>query len=69
MLSVERPLLLRVSEVSQILGLSRSAVYGLILSGSLASVKIGRSRRIPRDEVERWVTEQVQVQHAAGGAS
>jgi excisionase family DNA binding protein len=50
-------LLLRVGEVSQALGLSRGAVYALILDGSIPSVKIGRSRRVAKADLEAWVQE------------
>ena len=52
-------LLLRVGEVSQVLGLSRGAVYALILDGSIPSVKIGRSRRVARADLEAWVNEKL----------
>ena len=38
----------RVSEVARFLGLSRSQVYKLMDEGELPYVKIGKSRRIPR---------------------
>lgn len=37
----------RVADVARFLGLSRSQVYRLIADGTLPSVKIGSSRRIP----------------------
>ena len=49
------PLLLRVGEVAVALGLSRGAIYALITSGDLPSVKIGRSRRILASDLEEWV--------------
>ena len=52
-------LLLRVGEVSQALGLSRGAVYALILDGSLPSMKIGRSRRVAKADLEAWVQEKL----------
>jgi excisionase family DNA binding protein len=55
----DEKLLLRVGEVSHALGLSRGAVYALILDGSLPSMKIGRSRRVAKADLERWVEEMV----------
>lgn len=49
--------LLTVQEVALMLTLSRSMVYNLMERGSLAYVKIGRTRRIPVQEVERLVRE------------
>ncbi len=42
-------MLLKIEEVVRILSLGRSQVYKLITSGELRSIKIGRSRRIPRE--------------------
>ena len=41
-------LLMNIDEASQILNLGRSKVYELVMRGELQSIKIGRSRRIPR---------------------
>ncbi|MBL8609748.1 MAG: helix-turn-helix domain-containing protein [Myxococcales bacterium] len=49
---VER-LAFTIPEVCEALGLSRQGVYNLLSRGELRSVTIGRSRRIPRTEVER----------------
>ncbi len=37
----------RVTQAAKFLGVSRSFIYRLINSGQLASVKIGKSRRVP----------------------
>lgn len=49
--------LLTVQEAAMMLTLSRSMVYNLMERGHLAYVKIGRTRRIPVQEVERLVRE------------
>jgi len=49
--------LLRLPEAAAILGLSRSSIYKLVMSKRLASVLIGRSRRIPAQAVEEYVRE------------
>ncbi len=49
-------LLLTVEETSVLLSLGRTKVYELIATGDLATVRIGRSRRIPRQAVERYVS-------------
>ena len=48
-------LLLRPEEVAEICSVGRSAVYAAIRDGRLESVKLGASRRIPRDAVARFV--------------
>jgi excisionase family DNA binding protein len=52
--SVERELLSPL-EAAHALGMSRSRLYQLISEGEIASVKDGRSRRIPRSEVVRRI--------------
>jgi len=37
----------RIAEAARFLGVSRSLMYRLINSGTLPTVRIGRSRRIP----------------------
>jgi excisionase family DNA binding protein len=50
-------LLLRPTEVAEMIGVSRSVVYELLASGRLESVKLNASRRVPRDAVERFIAE------------
>lgn len=52
---MENPLLLKVEQAAIQLGLGRTVVWGLVSSGELESVKIGRSRRIPIDALEVYV--------------
>jgi excisionase family DNA binding protein len=49
------PIVYRVKEVEALLQLSRSTVYELIRSGELPSIRIGRSVRVPREALERWL--------------
>jgi excisionase family DNA binding protein len=51
------PLLLRAGEVAKLLGLGRSTVFALLAAGELPVVRIGRSVRVPRGALERWVDE------------
>ncbi|WP_329395344.1 helix-turn-helix domain-containing protein [Streptomyces lydicus] len=51
--------LLTVTEVMARLRLGRSTVYDLIRSHRLASITIGRSRRIPVAAVRAFVAEQI----------
>ncbi|MGY1736347.1 helix-turn-helix domain-containing protein [Geodermatophilus sp. SYSU D00684] len=49
------------------LDLGRTTVYGLIASGELDSVKIGRSRRIPADALVAYV-ERLRSRETSGAA-
>ena len=48
-------LLLSVEQAAARLGLGRTVMFGLIKSGEIESVKIGRSRRIPADALVTYV--------------
>jgi len=48
-------LLLTPRQAAQALGISRSTIYELLASGELESVRIGTSRRIPVDALDRYV--------------
>lgn len=50
-------LMVTVAEAAEMLGVCRNRVYELIYSGQLASVKMGRSRRIAVAELHRFVAE------------
>jgi excisionase family DNA binding protein len=49
------PVLLRVEEAAQRLGVSRAQMYRLIAAGEVASVKIGSSRRVPTRCLDEFV--------------
>jgi excisionase family DNA binding protein len=53
-------ILLRPEEVREALGLSRTVVYGMIASGELPVVRVGRAVRVPREGLERWVRERTE---------
>ena len=53
----KRALLLKISQVSDLIGFGRSKTYRLISDGELPHVRIGRSVRVPADELERWIAE------------
>jgi excisionase family DNA binding protein len=48
-------LLRKVEQAADRLGLGRTIVWGLVSSGVLESVKIGRSRRVPVEALETYV--------------
>ena len=49
------PLLHSIQSSTQILGIGRSSLYGLISEGKLYTVKIGRRTLIPDQEIRRYV--------------
>jgi excisionase family DNA binding protein len=49
------PLLVSPHLAQQLLDLSNSAFYGLIRTGEIASVKIGKSRRVPMAAIKDFV--------------
>jgi len=54
------------------LRLSRKAVYELISSGALGYVQIGRRKRVPLEELRRFITERAvpsSMQHSRGNGS
>ncbi len=53
---MENALLLSPEQVAQILGIGRTFVFALIANGRLKSIKLGRRRLVPRDEVEAFIT-------------
>ena len=53
--------LLTVPQVMRRLKLGRSAVYDLIRSRRLASITIGRSRRIPESAVRDFIAHELEV--------
>ncbi len=49
---------LKVPEVAKELRIARSRAYELVANGTIPAVKIGRSVRVSRRELERWLEEQ-----------
>jgi excisionase family DNA binding protein len=49
---------LKVPEVARELRIARSRAYELVANGTIPAVKIGRSVRVSRRELERWLGEQ-----------
>ncbi len=46
---------LKVPEVAEVLRIARSRAYELVADGKIPSVRIGRSVRVSRRELERWL--------------
>jgi excisionase family DNA binding protein len=51
----EPRLLLRIEEAANRLGIGRSLMYRLVLSGAVKSVPLGRLRRIPSECLREYV--------------
>ncbi len=49
------PLLIRAEEAAKLLGLGRSKVFQMIAAGELPVIRMGRSVRVPRAELMRWI--------------
>jgi excisionase family DNA binding protein len=49
---------LKVPEVAEVLRIARSRAYELVAEGKIPSVRIGRSVRVNRRELDRWLEEQ-----------
>ncbi len=54
-------LLLRVEEAAEAIACSRSKTYQLLADGSLPSVRVGRSIRVPVAALESWINERAAV--------
>lgn len=63
--SVPPPTLLTVEQAAELLGISRSRVFALVKDGSLRSIKLGASRRIPRGALDELVETLANCQPAA----
>jgi excisionase family DNA binding protein len=50
--------LLRIGEVADLLRISRTKVYELVSSGTIPSLHVGRSRRVPLRALAEWIDEQ-----------
>ncbi len=48
-------LLLKPTEVADVLRIGRSLVYGLLATGELPSIRVGRCIRVPAASLERWL--------------
>jgi excisionase family DNA binding protein len=57
----DEKLLLRIEEAAKRLGIGRSLMYRLVLSGQVQSVPLGRLRRIPAEALREYV-ERLRVQ-------
>lgn len=59
---VQEKLLLTVPEAAARLGVARTFLYARVMRGELASIKLGRARRIPTMALEQFVARLVAEQ-------
>lgn len=52
---MKQPLLLTVDDAARALQIGRRLAYTLVMTGQLASVKVGRCRRVPMVALESYV--------------
>ena len=52
-------LLLTIPEVAVRMGLGRSLVYQLVMSGDIPSIKLGRARRVPAKALDQFIEERL----------
>ena len=53
--SYQVPFLFDIPSTAKILSISRSAVYNLIRDGELQTVRVGRARRISRNQIDAFI--------------
>ncbi len=53
----DQPGLLRMSEVAELLNISRAKAYELVGAGVIPSIMIGKLRRVSRRALEAWIRE------------
>ena len=51
---------LKVPEVAEVLRIARGRAYELVAEGEIPSIRIGRSVRVSRRELEQWLDERRQ---------
>lgn len=49
------PVLLKVEEAAALLRIGRTKMYGLLAAGAIPTVRVGRSVRVPRAALLRWI--------------
>ena len=56
---MQERLLLRPSEVAEMLSVGRSTLYELLADGVVPSVRVGTVLRVPADALRTWLEEEV----------
>lgn len=66
---IQKPAILRPTDVGKLLGIRRSRVYALLRRGVLPSVRVAGVIWIPRAALEEWLNDQTQRALAAARRS
>ena len=53
---MDHPLLYNVNEAAGLLGISRSKFYALVAEQRIATVSVGRCRRVERHALENYIS-------------
>lgn len=51
-------MLLKPTEVAEMLRIGRSLVYGMLATGELPSIRVGHCIRVPKASLEKWISDQ-----------
>ena len=57
--SLQPKLLLTIDEAAIAMNLGRTVLYGLVMRNEVASIKLGRSRRIPMVALQEYVRQRL----------
>lgn len=60
-------LLLRPTEVAELLGLSRSKVFEMLATQELPVVRVGRVVRVPRADLDEWIRQRTSWRQGCKG--
>lgn len=60
------PRFLTVAEVADMARVSKMTVYRMVHSGELPAIRVGKSFRVPYEEVEKLLGDVIDVEHRAG---
>lgn len=60
------PRFLTVAEVAELARVSKMTVYRMVHAGELPAIRVGKSFRVPYEEVEKLLGEVIDVEYRAG---
>lgn len=60
----ELPLMLSIAEMATVLGISRTGAYDLARSKGFPSIRIGTRFIIPKENLIKWIQDQLQEKEA-----
>jgi len=59
---VEDRIAVDVETAAEMLGISRGALYPLVMAGEVRSFKVGRRRLVPVDSLRAWAAQRADVE-------